>query len=105
MGETVEVGDFCKKILKDNLEYARALVDKEQKKVKCVKARRVVMSYECSGQEGLCADKEIGCYKLGEKLASNLRIVHASLIPNNGSSKLNCYFSSLSDKEVLKPRF
>lgn len=108
MGTQVDVNDFCKKKAAGHSEersYARAVVDKLAGKVKCQRASRVILSYRCSKGEGLCKDKEIGCYKLGSRLAANLDAVHTSLIEERGEKKMNCYFSSLSRAEQLKHRF
>lgn len=105
MGKTVEVIDFCKKEFPEEPGLARGLVDLESKKVKCQIASRVIMSYQCAGGDGLCADKDIGCYLLKERFAANLKISHASILQGKDSSKLNCYFSSSKGDEVLKPRF
>lgn len=105
MGEVIDVADFCARKFARDPEYARALVAKEESKVVCKKARRVIMSYRCQAGDGLCRDKDIGCYKLQERFASNLRVSHSSVLEEGAAKRLNCYFSSLKRGEVLKPRF
>ena len=102
MGTTVNVSDFCLKEFEREPSYARAMV--QDGKVKCQMATRVIMGYQCASGDGLCDDKEIGCYKLREKFASNLFLTHASLLKEGEGKKLNCYFSAQKSEDVLKLR-
>lgn len=103
MGTIVNVSDFCQKEFERDPSYARAMV--KDGKVKCQMATRVIMGYQCaSSGDGLCDDKDIGCYKLREKFASNLFLSHASSSREGKGRKLNCYFSAQKNEDVLKLR-
>jgi len=102
MGTEVIVGNFCSSITEGDHSYARGLVSGGQ--VKCVHATRAILSYECVSGQGLCEDKDIGCYKLQEQFARNLFTTHASVTSKKNSKVLNCYFSETKGDEDLMPR-
>jgi len=103
MGSIVNVGDYCFKQQAEDPYYIRGLVDNKKNQVICKSARSVIVKYTCSATSSkrYCEDKEVGCYRLQQKLARRLKTIHASLININDNNKeLNCYFAAKNINEL-----
>lgn len=91
MGDIKEVAPFCDYKEAPNPYYIRAIVNKKEKKVECLSAKKVIIKYQCEGkQDKYCIDSEMGCFMLGEKLAKRLKVSHDSKTEED--KYLNCYF-------------
>lgn len=102
MGKTVEVRKYCEKELISDPYYIRAVIDKEEKKIICKSANKVILKYECEKTNSYCDDSEIGCFKLQEKLATRLKLEHHSILKENSKKVLNCYFMPKKVPKDLK---
>lgn len=97
MGEDVSIVEFCEEKFKNDSDYTRAYLDKNNNQVICQKAKRVVLKYKCSRNSvsSFCIDAITGCQQIKKILAHNLDTIHKSLIKrDDGSRDLNCYFEN-----------
>jgi hypothetical protein len=93
MGETKQVIDFCDHKEIKNPYFARAIVDKKNRTVRCQSSKRVILKWKCEDQlDKYCKDPEVGCFLLREKMARRLKLAHKSL--TDDGKVLNCYFDT-----------
>jgi hypothetical protein len=99
MGEVKQAIDFCDHIEAKNPYFARAIVSKEDRTVRCQSSKRVILKWKCEGKlDKYCKDPDVGCFLLKEKMARRLKLAHKSLTENG--KILNCYFDT--QKNSLK---
>ena len=96
MKEKVDATKFCAKQLPEDPYLARGKVLDD--KVECISSTRVIFKYRCKKNDSLCFDKEIGCFKVREKLANRLQLAHSSLRDKN---VLSCYFDKAQDLDKI----
>lgn len=97
MGQQFDVQSFCQEKFSNDKQYARAYVLKNEEKVICQTAKRIVLKYKCNrnSTSAFCRDAKSGCESMKNALARNLDIIHSALIKRDDQSKdLNCYYDT-----------
>ncbi len=102
MGTEVDTTEFCLKKYKNRKDFLRGVVDEERKKVVCQFGKSAILSIGCERKFGkICQSAISGCSTLRNIFATNLQIVHKSLIRRDEQKVLTCYFGP-KDQELLK---
>ena len=104
MGSPLHARNYCKDVAKTR-NFTRALVLADGTVV-CESAQAVYLRFACKGAgDPLCRRKDRGCRRLGSAFAHDLELMHASLVsplPSSIPSRLNCFFTSKIDENILK---
>ena len=104
MGSLLDIQYYCKDVAKTR-DFIRGLVLADGTVV-CESAQTVYLRFGCkAGGDPLCRKTDRSCRRLGSVFAHDLDLMHASLVPplpSTSSSKLNCFFTSKIDENILK---
>lgn len=102
MGKTLRLTRFCEKKYGRNVGLLRGRIDVVENKVICEFAKQASLKISCLKQQaGLCQNPVRACRSLRHKFATQLEVIHSSVVPKGTDQFLNCYFAQKLTEGII----